>query len=92
MNAAFAVFVKALRTIGFGRELGFSIIGDCHALVWGETRLAWTGMLKLNEQVFNVTWHSDATATICIVPFDINTSKFISGHVALDPMEFLEEI
>ncbi len=29
-------------------------------------------MLKLNEQVFNVTWNTEATATICIVPFDIN--------------------
>jgi hypothetical protein len=49
-------------------------------------------MFKLNEQVFNVTWHTDATVTICIVPFDINTCKFITGHVVLEPMEFLEKI
>ncbi len=47
-------------------------------------------MLKLNEQVFDVPWHADATVTICIVPFDMNTHKFISGHVALNPVEFLE--
>jgi hypothetical protein len=49
-------------------------------------------MLKFNEKVFNVTWHTDATATICIVPFDMNSCKFISGHVALDPVKFLENI
>ena len=92
MNAAFAVFVKALRSVGFGSELGFGTIGDWNALVWGETGLAWTGMFKLNEQVFNVTWHTDATLTFYVVPFDINTRKFITSHVVLDPMEFLEKI
>jgi hypothetical protein len=45
-----------------------------------------------NEYVFNVTQHTDATATIWVVPFDINTCKFITSHVVLDPMEFLEKI
>ena len=27
-----------------------------------------------------------------VVPFDINTHKFISSHVELDPTEFLEKI
>jgi hypothetical protein len=49
-------------------------------------------MFKLNEQGFNVTWHADATATICIVPFDINTRKFITGHVELDTGKFLENV
>ena len=49
-------------------------------------------MLKLNEQVFDVSWHADATATICIVPFDMYTRKFISGHVALDPVKFRENV
>ena len=30
------------------------------------------------------------TVPICIVPFDINTCKFISGHVELNPVKFLE--
>jgi hypothetical protein len=47
-------------------------------------------MFKLDEQVFDVPCHTDATATICIVPFDINTRKFITSHVELDPVEFLE--
>ncbi len=92
LNAAFAVFVNTFRGIGFGRELSLGTIGDWHALVWGETRLAWTGMFKLNEYVVNVTRHTDATATICVVPFDINTCKFITGHVVLDFMESLEKI
>jgi hypothetical protein len=49
-------------------------------------------MFELNEQGFDVTWHADATATICIVPFDINTRKLISCHVELEPMEFLENV
>ena len=92
MNAAFVVFVEALRSVGFGSELGFGTIGDWNALVWGETGLAWTGMFKLNEQVFDVTWHTDATASICIVPFDIDTRKLIAGHVEMDPVEFLENV
>ncbi len=49
-------------------------------------------MLELNEQGFDVTWHTDATATICIVPFDIDTRKLIPGHVELDPVEFPENV
>jgi hypothetical protein len=29
---------------------------------------------------------------MCIVPFDSNTRKFISGHVALDPVKLLENV
>ena len=92
LNATFAVFVKALRSVGFGSELGFGTIGDWNALAWGEKRLAWTGMFKRNEEVFDVTWHTDATLTFYLVPFDINTRKFITSHVVLDPMELLEKI
>ena len=28
----------------------------------------------------------------CIVPFDVNTRKFVAGHVEMDPMELLENI
>jgi hypothetical protein len=49
-------------------------------------------MFELNEQGFNVTWHADVTGTICIVPFDMDTRKVISGHVELDPVEFLENV
>ena len=37
-------------------------------------------MFKLNEQVFDVPWHTDATASICIVPFDSDTRKFIEEY------------
>ena len=49
-------------------------------------------MFKLNEQVFDVPWHTDATASICIVPFDSDTCKLVSGHVELDHVEFLENV
>jgi hypothetical protein len=49
-------------------------------------------MFELNEQGFDVTWHTDATASICIVPFDIDTHKLITGHVELDPVELLENL
>ena len=75
-----------------GGSWALSPIRDWQTLVRGETWLDWTGMFKLNEQVFDVTWHTDATATVGIVPFDIDTPKLISGHVELDPVEFLENI
>jgi hypothetical protein len=86
------VFVEKLRDVCFWSELGLSTIGDWKTLVRGETWLAWMGMFELNEQGFDVTWHTDATASICIVPFDMDTSKLISGHVELDPVEFLENV
>ncbi len=49
-------------------------------------------MSELNEQGFDVTWHTDATASICIVPFNIDTRKLIAGYVELDPVEFLENV
>ncbi len=49
-------------------------------------------MFELNEQGFDLTWHTDATATTCIVPFDIDTRKLVSGHVELDPVEFSENV
>jgi hypothetical protein len=71
----------------FWGELGLSTIGDWHALVWGEAILDWAGMLKLDAKSFDVAWHTNATGTICIVPFDIDASKLVSGHDALDPGE-----
>jgi len=50
------------------------------------------GDFDLNEQGFDVTWHTDKTVSICIVPFDIDTPKLISGHVELDPVKFLENV
>jgi hypothetical protein len=67
LNAAFTVFVKELGSVCFWGELGFSAIGDRQTYVRRETWLVWTGMLKLNEQGFNLPWHADATAPICIV-------------------------
>jgi hypothetical protein len=91
-DSAFAVFVEKLRVVRVWRELGLSTIGDWKTLVRGEPWLAWTRMFELNEQGVDVTWHADATATICIVLFDVDTRKLISGHVELDSVEFLENV
>jgi hypothetical protein len=50
------------------------------------------GCLNFNEKVFNVPWHTDATATICIVPFDVDTGKLVPCHVELYSMKCLENI
>jgi hypothetical protein len=49
-------------------------------------------MFKLDEKVLNVAGHTYATPAGCIVPFDVNTRKFVAGHVELDPMELLDNI
>ncbi len=51
-----------------------------------------TGMFKLDEKVLDVARHTNATPAGCIVPFDVNTRKFVAGHVELDPVELLEHI
>ncbi len=49
-------------------------------------------MFKLDEKVLNVAGHTDATPASCVVPFDVNTRKFVASHVELDPVELLENI
>jgi hypothetical protein len=49
-------------------------------------------MFKLDEKVLDVAGHTDATPAGCIVPFVVNTCKFVASHVELDPMELLENI
>jgi hypothetical protein len=49
-------------------------------------------MFKLDEKVLNVAGHTDATPAGCVVPFDVNTRKFITNHIKLNPMELLENI
>ncbi len=57
-----------------------------------ETGFGWMQMFKLDEKILNVAGHTDTTAVGCIVPFDVNTRKFVAIHVKLDPMELLENI
>ncbi len=54
--------------------------------------LGWPGMFEFDEEVLNVIRHTDATAATHIVPFDINSWKFVPCHIALHTMEFLEKI
>ncbi len=63
-----------------------------NTFVQQETGFGWTGMFKLDEKVFDVAGHTDATPAGRIVPFDVITHKFVAGHVELDPLELLENI
>jgi hypothetical protein len=49
-------------------------------------------MFKLDEKVLDVAGHTDATPAGCMVPFDVNTRKFVACYVELNPMELLENI
>ncbi len=69
-----------------GGELGLSTVGNWQAFVRQETGFGWTGLFKLDEKVLSVVGHTDATPASCIVPFDVNTRKFVAGHVELDPV------
>jgi hypothetical protein len=57
-----------------------------------ETGFGWTRMFELDEKILNVAGHPDTTPAGCIVPFDVNTREFVTGHVELDPMKLLENI
>jgi len=92
LDTAFPVFIQELGSISFWGELGVNTIGDWKALVRGEAWFDRMGMLEFSERVFNVPWHTDATATIRIVPFDVDTSKLVPCHVELYSMKFLENI
>jgi hypothetical protein len=46
----------------------------------------------LTEKVLYVARNTDATPAGCVIPFDVNTNKFVAGHVELDPVELLENI
>ena len=49
-------------------------------------------MLELDEEVINVPRHADATTFAKIIPFDGDADEFVSCHVELNSMIFLEYI
>jgi hypothetical protein len=49
-------------------------------------------MFELDEKILDVAGQTDTALAGCVVPFDVNTRKFVAGHVELVPMEFLENI
>ncbi len=49
-------------------------------------------MFKFDEKVLDEAGHTDTTPAGCVVPLDVNTRKFVAGHVEMDPMELLENI
>ena len=91
MNAAFAASIKRFQRIGIRWDVGFGAIGDGETLVWRKPWFGGMGMLELEKQSRNIARHTDAAATGCIFPFNVNAYKFITGHVVLHTMEFLED-
>ena len=49
-------------------------------------------MIELDEEVFDVALHANATAFVDVVPFDVNPSKFVPCHWALNSVVFFEDI
>ena len=49
-------------------------------------------MLEFYKEIVDVAGHSDATAPINIIPFDVYSRKKSPRHVALYSMVFFEEI
>ena len=49
-------------------------------------------MLEFDKEIVYVAWHADATAPVNIVPFDVDSSKFVPRHVALYSVVLFEEI
>jgi hypothetical protein len=92
LNAVLTVFVKEPGSVGIWGELGLSTVGNWKALVRQEMGFGQTWMFKLDENVLDVVGHTDTTLGGCVVPLDVNTCKFVAGHVELDPMELLENI
>ena len=65
-------------------------LGDGQAFVGRELWLARARMLELDEQIVDVPGHAELAALARIIPVDGDAGKFVPGHVALDPMVFLE--
>jgi hypothetical protein len=57
-----------------------------------ETGFGWMRMFELDEKIIDVAGHTDTTPAGCVVPFDVNTRKFVAGNVELHPRELLENI
>jgi len=49
-------------------------------------------MIELDEEVFDVASHANATAFVSVVPLDVNSSKFITCHVTLYSVVIFEEM
>ncbi len=92
MNAAFAVVVKELQSVCLWGELGLGNVGNWQALVGRATKLGWTGMFEFDEEILDVSRHTDSTAATNLFPFDVDSCKFVSCHIELHTIEFFEKI
>jgi hypothetical protein len=48
-------------------------------------------MLEYEKQRRYISCHTDAATADGVVPFNVHASKFISGHIVFNAMEFLED-
>ena len=49
-------------------------------------------MLEFDKEIVDGAWHADATGPVNVVPFDVDSSKFVPRHVALFSVVFFEAI
>ncbi len=91
-NTAFTVVVEEILSVSFWGELGLGTKGYRKELVGRAMWLGCPGVFKFNEEVLNVIKHTDVTMATHIVPFDIDSRKFVPCHIALHTMKFLEKI
>ena len=49
-------------------------------------------MFEFDDEIVDVPRHTDATALASMVPFDVDTCKFVTCHVELYTVKFLEKV
>jgi hypothetical protein len=82
--------IKEFRCITFRSELCLGTIGDGQACVGRESLLARARMFDLDEQIVYVPEHAELAALARIIPLDGDACEFVTRHVDLHTMEFLE--
>jgi hypothetical protein len=83
---------EELRCITFRSEMCLGTIGDGQTCVGRDSWLARLRMFELDEQIVNVPGHAESAAPARTIPFDGDACQFVTSHVELHTMEFLEEL
>ncbi len=87
-----AGIIEELRYITFRSEMCLGTIGDGQTCIGRESWLARSRMFELDEQVGNVPGHAELAVPARLIPFDGDACQFVTSHVELHTMEFLEEL
>jgi hypothetical protein len=90
LDLVLARIIEEFRCITFRSELCLGTIGDGQACVGRESSPARARMFELDEQIVNVPGHAELAVLARIIPLDGDACKFVTHHVDLHTMEFLE--